>query len=152
MAAGLETARDYLVSVAERTFGFDAYKRWQRYVEAADDIPGNYSFKENRKITGAILGGLQIAFPGWMDAATRLTRAGQTTNPFVLMGKSMPAVITDCVSWNYLILPLAMQHPLEAVAVKLIVNVAAPVVLDISSTVISRIVNLKPSTTAILTA
>lgn len=36
MASKVEGARDYLVSVAERTFGIDAYKRFPEHVRNYD--------------------------------------------------------------------------------------------------------------------
>lgn len=150
MGLNIEAARSYGVGVLKRTFGVDAYQRWQRYVESSDDIPGNYSFKENRRITGVILGAVQTTFPSLIDAVTRITTAEQNVNPFVVMGKNMPALITDFVSWSYLILPAAMQNPLEAVAIKLAVNLATPVVLDLANVAIERIQKFRPLAPATL--
>lgn len=152
MGLNIEAAKNYGASVLNRATGRDVYAKWQKYVKTVEYNEITRSMHENRKSTGFIEGAVQITFPFWMDATSRVVRAEQKINPFTAMVRAAPALITEFVSWNYLVLPAFMHNPLEGIAIKLAVNFAAPVVSDLSDKIIDGITHLRPPTTSVTLA
>lgn len=142
MATKLEATKNYLVNIAERTIGVNAYKRWQEYAKV--QTPEN----PVRRGSGILVGAIQFLMPGstdgvaelWMQNIIRGEKGGNTLIEFT---KFAGKVGLDYASWN--LVALANHNPLEFVAWKLAVNAATPVIMDLASTAINRMKHFRPS-------
>lgn len=152
MGLSKEVVGNYALSVLKRATGRDVYEQWQKYVDTVEYNNITRSMHENKRSTGLVEGAIQIAFPFWMDAASRVARAEQKTNPFMAMVRAAPALVAEFISWNYLVLPAFIHNPLEGIAVKLAVNIATPIVSDLSYKIMGGITRLRPPTAPVALA
>lgn len=137
MASRLEDTKDYLVSVAERTFGVDAYQRWQGYAETQLDGDA----RRLKRITGTIFGFGQFLFP----AITRWMVHEYNREPHLIpmVGRGVTVGAIDCAT----LLILQNQYNIgipEAVVFKLITNMATHALIDTVGFGMDRIGNLRP--------
>ncbi|MBI2017710.1 hypothetical protein HYS92_01520 [Candidatus Daviesbacteria bacterium] len=145
MTNRVELAKNYLVSVAERTIGVEGFRR--EYNSAYDfisPVPGiEISHRNGAILTGLFLGTIsQLLIPTCYEARNRFRK----TNWFgslVFGGLAVDYVTT-------IIPAFALSNNLtEGIAIKLLANVATHVGLDVLSVTAQRFRNFKPSATTL---
>ncbi|MDP3974195.1 MAG: hypothetical protein Q8P92_05190 [Candidatus Daviesbacteria bacterium] len=145
MTNGLETARNYLGSVVERTVGWAGYQREHHLESISHPITNQSSpveIKHNQSqavLTGLTVGFLtQISAPITYEGFKRF--ANMDTLPLVLMGTGA----VDTLSTIPAVIFLSYGHPAEAILVKLAANAAIHVGLDLIRAAARRIKTFRP--------
>lgn len=141
MASKLEVAKDYLLSVAERTIGVNAYQRWQKYVDQLDHDP----FERIKQKRYAVpMGGLQFVFPAVMDSLYGIIGEKGERSGWITMTKyNVVQPYIDVTSWG--LIAMTTDNPLEFVGAKLAINAITHVGFDLGKAAINRLRTFRPS-------
>lgn len=152
MSVRLEAAKDYLFSVAERTLGINAYKRWQKH--SLEHFEPTYEGYHNRKRTGiTIAAPIQFLLPATTESIARSwskskfgTGEEENMNFFTHWGKYTSISMLDGISWVL----LSNTHITEFVLAKLALNAATHVALDLGGEAVKRIKTFRPTGTTLV--
>lgn len=153
MAAGLEGTRDYLVSIAERTFGVNAYKRWQVWAEQQFE-PTSDAYK-NRKETGVFTGFIQFTLPSFTEAVARSWSksqfgTGEEANENIFIGWAKYSAISMVDYGSGILLYNTVDNIPQFVAYKLALNAVTHIGLDLAGRAVDKLRGFRPPTAATL--
>lgn len=138
---GLKQGLKYTGSVAERTFGIDAYKRLPGHLHSFNDT---LSAKRINRVAALLA---QVIFPGTTDHILKSTPDNQYNISFALTGIGRGAIDSAC--WFSLI-PAVVHSPVEFVLYKLAANVITQVGSDVLEAGAKRFRGFRPPAAATL--
>lgn len=154
MGLNIEAAKNYALSVAERTFSINAYKRWQVYAE--QKFEPTWEAYQNRKGTGVFVGLLQFAIPAFTEGvAISWSKSKYGTgeeanlNPLIYMAKYCTISMPDLAAWMFLY--NTTDNILQFVLYKLAANAATHVGLDLAGRAVDKLKGFRPPASATLT-
>lgn len=149
---GFKEGLRYAGSVAERTTGTNAYKRWQKFLGPAEPELSTIDplFRAGTYIEPIIIPAFQIALPGVTELIPKLI-----TEPpgdiWSLYRITLPPVNIDMATWVVALYSYEMGYELwQIIALKLAANAAAHVGMDLAGRAVDRITKFRPPTTATL--
>lgn len=149
MASRLETVKTYLLSVAERTFGIEAYRKEVAKIErfnAVDSERYTVLNREDVEKSGFHLGIFQILMPAVTEVMLNDKGSKMNSSLFKeslkVVNDTLPAAAVDL----WAMAPALLSHnPVEFVILKLAANAVTHVGLDVLGAAAKRFRNFRPS-------
>lgn len=168
MAGRFDVAKNYLLSVAERTIGVRAYNENLSGYQAQYDLEGYHPSEEYRnrergrqRLSSGILGIMQASIPAFVRSLLYYLGPDINPNVYPTRPKDRETILgslqmvshtysSAAVDFGLAYLAIQGSHsPAELIALKLAANAATHVALDVGGAVINGIKNIRPTPSTI---